>query len=313
MRGKTNLNKGRLEKVIMLYNPTAGSGMFTSHLDDIIRRYEEAGKVVIPIRSFGDITIDDFLAGLNKDTYKEEYSQIIAAGGDGTINFCVNAMMKNNIDLPMAILPSGTANDFAYYFDIPHDIDTMLDIALGGNYSNVDIGVVNGKYFINVAAIGQVVGVSQRTDPTLKNTIGVLAYSLKGLGEATNLKPIPIKITTPEKVYEEKMFFMVVMNGKSAGGFKMVSPNSEINDGLLNVMIFRETPALELPVLFMKILQGTHIGSKHVLNFKTDSLILESEMDVPTDIDGELGAKLPLEFSVLHNKLRIASPYKEEI
>ena len=78
-------------------------------------------------------------------------------------------------------------------------------------------------------------------------------------------------------------------------------------------MIFRETPALELPVLFMKILQGTHIGSKHVLNFKTDSLILESEMDVPTDIDGELGAKLPLEFSVLHNKLRIASPYKEEM
>ena len=67
MRGKTNLNNGRLEKVIMLYNPTAGSGMFTSHLDDIIRRYEEAGKVVIPIRSFGDITIDDFLAGLNKD------------------------------------------------------------------------------------------------------------------------------------------------------------------------------------------------------------------------------------------------------
>ncbi len=60
-----------------------------------------------------------------------QYSRIIAAGGDGTINLCVNAMVRYDIHLPLAILPAGTANDFAYYFELPSDIDYQLDIALG--------------------------------------------------------------------------------------------------------------------------------------------------------------------------------------
>ena len=291
----------------MLYNPTAGNAMFKNNLDRIIERYEEAGIVIIPIRSYGPISLDDYLSTLDKDTYKDEYSQILAAGGDGTINYCVNAMLKNDIDLPITILPAGTANDFAYYFGIPSEIDGMLDIGLSGNYTYADVGVVNGKYFINVAAIGQVVGVSQKTDPTLKNTIGVMAYYLKGLSEIPNLKPIPVRLITPETIYEEEMFFMVVMNGKSAGGFKMVSPESDINDGKLDVMVFREIPPLEMPGFLMKVLQGTHIKSKYVLNFTTDKLLLESDEDLPTDVDGEHAVSLPMRFSVLHNRLRIST------
>ena len=296
-----------MKKAIMLYNPTAGNAMFKNNLDRIIERYEEAGIVIIPIRSYGPISLDDYLSTLDKDTYKDEYSQILAAGGDGTINYCVNAMLKNDIDLPITILPAGTANDFAYYFGIPSEIDGMLDIGLSGNYTYADVGVVNGKYFINVAAIGQVVGVSQKTDPTLKNTIGVMAYYLKGLSEIPNLKPIPVRLITPETIYEEEMFFMVVMNGKSAGGFKMVSPESDINDGKLDVMVFREIPPLEMPGFLMKVLQGTHIKSKYVLNFTTDKLLLESDEDLPTDVDGEHAVSLPMRFSVLHNRLRIST------
>ncbi len=301
------MNDNGFKKVIMLYNPTAGNGLFTNNLDRIIERYEKAGKVVIPIRAFGPIGIDDYLATLNPETYKDEYSQILAAGGDGTINYCVNAMIKNNIDLPITVLPVGTANDFAYYFDIPSDIDGMIDIGLGEHYTYADLGVVNGKYFVNVAAIGQVVGVSQKTDPNLKNTIGVLAYYLKGLSEVTTLKPISVKLSTPESIYEEEMYFMVVMNGKSAGGFKMVSPESDINDGMLDVILFREIPPLDMPGFFMQILQGTHTKSKYVLHFKTDKLTLESEEDLPTDVDGEHGVALPMNFGVLHNKLRIST------
>ncbi len=150
-------------------------------------------------------------------------------------------------------------------------------------------------------------GVSQKTDPNLKNTIGVLAYYLKGLSEVTTLKPISVKLSTPESIYEEEMYFMVVMNGKSAGGFKMVSPESDINDGMLDVILFREIPPLDMPGFFMQILQGTHTKSKYVLHFKTDKLTLESEEDLPTDVDGEHGVALPMNFGVLHNKLRIST------
>lgn len=300
----------RSKKVILFYNPTAGNGLFTNHLDDIIARFQKDNKIVVPIRSFGETDINDFLADLDKRTYKNEYCQILAAGGDGTINYCVNAMLKNDIDLPMGILPAGTANDFAYYFGIPNDIERMIEIAAGSYMVPADVGVVNGRYFINVAAIGQVVDVSQKTDPTLKNTLGVLAYYLTGLSEFPSLKPIKVKLTTKEKTYSEKMYFMVVMNGRSAGGFKNVSPDSDINDGKLDVMLFREIPTLEMPGFFVRVLQGRHMKSNHVLHFQTDELLLESDIDLPTDIDGEHGEKLPLTFSVLHNRLNVMSPLK---
>lgn len=303
------MNDGKItKKVILFYNPTAGNGLFTNHLDDIIARFQKDNKIVVPIRSYGETGIDEFLGELDKETYKEEYCQILAAGGDGSINYCVNAMLKHDIDLPIGILPAGTANDFAYYFGIPNDIEKMIEIAAGSYMVPADVGVVNGRYFINVAAIGQVVDVSQKTDPTLKNTLGVLAYYLTGLSEFPSLKPVKVKLTTKEKTYNEKMYFMVVMNGRSAGGFKNVSPDSDINDGKLDVMLFREIPTLEMPGFFVRVLQGTHMKSNRVLHFQTDELLLESETDLPTDIDGEHGEKLPLSFSVLHNKLRIMSP-----
>jgi len=295
-----------MKKVILFYNPHSGNGMFKNNLDDIIAGFQERDLMVIPLRASGDL-IFDYLAGLDKETYQDEYALIVAAGGDGTLNVCVNAMVRNGIDLPLAVFPAGTANDFASYFEIPTTLDGMMEIALSGNTTRADVGVVNGSYFINVAAIGQVVDVSQKTDPTLKNSIGILAYYLKGLSEVPTLKPIPVTLTTPERVYREKMYFMVVMNGRSAGGFRRISPDSEINDGLLDVLLFRKIPTLEMPSFFMKILQGTHSDSKFVLHLKTAKLLLESPEDLPTDIDGEHGKKLPLDFSMLPGRIRVAT------
>lgn len=297
--------KSRRKKVVLFYNPTSGNGLFTKNLDHIIMRFQQADMQVVPIRGDSTDRIEDFFEALDKNTYKDEYKEVIAAGGDGTINFCVNSMLSSGIDLPLAIFPAGTANDFAYYFEIGDNIDDMIDIAIGNNHTLADVGVVNDRYFVNVAAIGSVVGVSQKTDPALKNTIGVLAYYLKGLSEVTSLKPVGVKLTTPNGEYIEEMFFMVVMNGKSAGGFKRISPESEINDGLLDVVLFRNMPIYEMAPLLIKVISGNHPDSKNVLHFQTSELLIEAECDLPTDIDGEKGEKIPLKFNVLHNKLKI--------
>lgn len=298
-----------MKKVILFYNPNSGNGLFQSNLDNIIEKFQLIECQIIPIRAANGHILENVLENLDKETYKEEYKQIIAAGGDGTINVCVNAMVKNNIDLPLAIMPAGTANDFAYYFGIPSNITKTLEIATGTNFTYSDVGMVNGRCFINVSALGSVVDVSQKTDPTMKNTLGVFSYYLKAISELSNLKSIKVKITTPEKIHEETMYFMVVMNGKSAGGFKNISPNSNINDGLLDVIIFKNMPMRELPQLLFLVLQGNHPESKNVIHFSTSELTIEANEDVPTDIDGEIGEKLPLHFTVLHNKLKILTEY----
>jgi len=293
--------KKPIEKVLFFYNPHAGNGLFKSNLDYVIERCQMKGLCVVPVRAeYGNM-----LSRILSDIDQSEYRQIIAAGGDGTVNICVNAMIENNIRLPLSIFPAGTANDFAHFLELPPGITEMTDIALGEHLTNVDVGMVNNRAFINVAAMGMMVDVSQKTDPNLKNTLGALAYYLTGLTEVANLRPLSIKIKSREVNFEGKMYFMLVMNGASAGGFRRISPDSEIDDGKLNVIVFKKMPITEFGPLIINYLQGNHQRNKNVLHFKTEELWLESDDEFGTDVDGEAGEKMPLHFTVLPNRLQI--------
>lgn len=294
-------DKGSANKILLYYNAYSGSGVFKNNLDHIVDRCQQAGYQVVPVRAAKGIVIDNVLSEIDQN----QFSRIIAAGGDGTMNLCVNAMVKYDIHLPLAILPAGTANDFAYYFELPSDIDYQLDIALGNKTTKADVGVVNDRCFINVAALGALIDVSQKTDPNLKNAIGTLAYYLKAVTEIPQIRALPVKLTTPEQMYEENIYFMVVMNGESAGGFRKLSPESNMNDGKLDVIAFKKMPIVELAPLLFEVVHGRHPNNKHVLYFQTDKLTIESEADISTDIDGEHGEKLPLEFSVLNKRLDV--------
>lgn len=301
------------KKVILFYNPRSGSGIFNANLDAIVERYQAAGYLIVPLRASDGLSLEEFLGSLDKDTYQDEYYQIIAAGGDGSINICVNAMIKAGIDLPLALFPAGTANDFAYYFDINKDIDLMMDVALGGRVMHADVGTINDKYFVNVAALGPAAELSQNTDPELKHKIGMLAYYMQTLKVLPKLKPITVKLETKDATYEEEMYFMVVINGKSAGTMRNLGSASEINDGLLDVYLFRNMNIVQLLPLFIKILKGEHDEDSKVLHFKTDNLRLTSNHHVSTDIDGEHGPTMPLTFGVMPKRLRIFSPLGEAV
>lgn len=288
-------------KVLLYYNAYSGSGMFQNNLDHIIDRCQYHGMQLIPVRAAKGRVIDEVLSQINP----EEFNRIIVAGGDGTTNLCVNAMVRHGIHLPLGLLPSGTANDFAYYFELPSDLYSQMDIALGSKTTQADVGRVNNRCFINVAAMGTMVGVSQKTDPNLKNALGPLAYYLKALTELPQIHPIDVKLITPEETFEEQIYFMVVMNGESAGGFRRLSPQSSINDGKLDVVAFRKMPIVEFGPLLFEVVSGRHPENRNVLCFQVDQLRIESAEDLETDIDGEQGEKLPLEFSVLKKRLDV--------
>ncbi len=288
---------------LLVYNPFSGNGMFASHMDHIMERFQEAGYALVPIRGARSELLEYAFKTMNTS----EFGRIIVAGGDGTINIVVNLMVKYDIHVPLSIFPSGTANDFAYYMELPSGIDEMIDIALGDKFTYADVANCNGRCYVNVAAMGNMVDVSQKTDPNLKNTLGVLAYYMKGASEFTKLRPLPVRLTTPDAVYEEEMYFMLVMNGCSAGGFKHVSPDSDMSDGMLDVLLFRDMAFMEMVPLFFEVLQGHHTDNKNVLHFKTSELLLESDEYIPTDVDGETGEKFPLKFTVLPRRLQVTT------
>jgi len=288
-------------KLLLYYNPYSGSGSIKDNLDHIIDRCQQAGYAVMPLRAEREITIDDVMGKFDEKDFK----RIIVSGGDGTIHKLVNAMMKHDVHVPIGLMPSGTANDFAFYFEIDSDIDAALDVALGNKTTMADVARINDRYFINVCAMGAMVGVSQKTDPQLKNALGPLAYYLKAATELPQVHGIPMKLTTPDQVIDEEFYFLTVMNGESAGGFRKLSPSSSMNDGKLDVVAFKKMPIMEFGPLLFEVVNGRHPQNRNVLYFQTETLDVESPEDILTDVDGEKGEKLPLHFSVVKKHLEV--------
>lgn len=295
-------NRTKPEKVLLFYNPKAGSGLIKNNLDRIIARFQAARQIVVPIRAGDDIDIDEFL----QNTGDENFVKVVVAGGDGTINRVVNAMIRTGCELPLALLPAGTANGFAHALDIPPaNIDRMLDVAVGDNCAVADLGRCNGSYFVNSVAIGAVIDVSQTTEAVMKNALGIFAYYIKAISELHTLRAMDVTITTPDRVLQERIFFMVVLNGKSAAGLRRLGARSDISDGLLDVILFKEVKGSEVPSMALGVIQGKHLDSDNVIYFQTPRLTIESSTPVSTDIDGEKGYPLPLDIESVPGRLAI--------
>ena len=292
-----------MKRVLLIYNPNAGNGVIKAHLDEIIGTFAEVGMLIIPYRLGGALDVDRLFTKLKvQDFYK-----VIAAGGDGTVNLVVNAMVRHNINIPLAIFPTGTANDLAGYLEIPHTIEGMIQTALSDDYISADVGRAGERCFVNVLAIGMLVDISQRTDPVIKNTLGIGAYYLRTLAEVPFARASRLRITSRERTIDTDISIVLVMNGRAAGGFKSVAPFSEIGDGLLDVVVFRKLilPVM-LPVL-LAVMTGQHTGDKRVEYFRTAKLRIEPPKGevINTDLDGERGDPLPLDIEVLPGRLTI--------
>ena len=292
-----------MKRVLLIYNPYAGNGVIKTLLDDIIGRFAEEGLLVVPYRIGGGMDLDRILTELPVG----DYHKIIAAGGDGTVNHVVNEMIRLGIKKPLAIFPTGTANDLAGSLGIPQTIEGMIKTALSENYIKADVGKAGNRYFINVLAIGMLVDVSQRTDPLIKNTLGLGAYYLRSLAEIPFARASRIKITCKERTLDENMSAVLVMNGRAAGGFKEVAPLSDVGDGLLDVLVVRKLILPTMLPALLSVLTGHHTKDKRFEYFRTDRLRIESadESDISTDVDGERGDPLPLDIEVLPGRLLI--------
>lgn len=287
--------------VLLLYNPRSGTRSFATHLDLIIDRFQSKGLHVIPYRMNDMQLLEAYMQTLDFSTFKK----IVISGGDGTVHQVVNLMMKLGIDCPIALFPSGTANDFAQYFEIPRDIEGMIEVALSEETMKCDLGKVNEQYFINVASFGNLVDISQRVNEQFKNVLGVLAYYIKGIEEIPKLRTLHARIEADGVVIDEPIFFVLVMNGKSAGGFRKLAPYSDISDGMMDVLVFKKCPVLELMPLIIQVWNGEHPKSDYIQYMQAKNINVSTPEPITSDLDGETGPELPLRIEVIPGALKV--------
>ncbi|MFA9397491.1 MAG: YegS/Rv2252/BmrU family lipid kinase [Clostridiaceae bacterium] len=289
-----------MDRVKLIYNPYSGENNIIFDLDKVIKVYQKYGYVIDTFRIGFEFSLEEALESLD-----DSYNHIIIAGGDGTVDNVVNKMKLLNIDLPIAILPTGTANDFAKYIGMSEDVEEACEQILSSSVRNVDLGKINEKYFINVASSGLFTDVSQKTDMNLKNTIGKLAYYIKGMEELPNFRKLKVKVDSEEVCFDGDMYLILIFNGQTAGNLKFAY-ESEIEDGLLDVIIIKAGMIKDMISLFFKMLKGNHLSdNKGLLYFKTKEVCIYSNEDIVTDIDGERGPKFPLNIKCEKGGLKI--------
>ncbi len=295
-----------MKKCKLIYNPHSGSKTFKFDLDICFSIFQQAGYEVHIFRSIQNGDIKQHILNMDID-----YDLIVVSGGDGTINIVVNAMIEKKLDIPLGVIPSGTANDFATFLGLKTgDVEEACRIIVTEKSKKIDIGVANGQCFINVCAGGLFTNVSQNVDKDLKSALGSLSYYIKGIEQLANFRKIPFRITTENKVVQEDLYLFLVLNSAGTGGFNHIAPSASITDGMFDFVGIKAKPVIELPILFLKIFNGEFVKDSGVVylkekSFKIECLDTEHSQFQTTTIDGEKGPNMPLDISVLSRRLSI--------
>ena len=298
-----------MKLVKFIYNPYSGQSFVTDFLDDIVRMHQRHGYLVLPYCITFTAQDETFL---NVDCLGSLH-HIMVAGGDGTVNYVVNIMKRLGIDVPLAVLPTGTANDFAIQLGMPLNVLNACRQILSGQEMRVDLGNAGGHYFVNVFSCGLFTDVSQKTPTVLKNALGKLAYYLGGLNELPNFRKLNIKLDGDGGSYEGSSLIFFVFNGQTAGNMRLAY-NADIRDGLLDVIVVKSGNIVNT---FNTVMKFINSGGKSypdgMLHFQCSRLLVESQSDVTTDIDGQPGPRFPFEICCEKGALRVICPADESI
>lgn len=232
----------------------------------------------------GDIT------RLVKEAVAEHCSRIIIGGGDGTVNEAINTLL----DLPfeerpeLAILPLGTANDFATAAGISTSPLKALQLAQAGTVHLVDTVKVDNHAFINVASAGFGARVTATTPVQLKNLLGGGAYTLAGLVQALSFKPYGGNVELPNVDKEKfKIIAAAVCNSKQAGGGQVLAPNAVIDDGLLDLVAFTEFDFSDVGQVIAELTSDEEQQGRWVKRFQVPWVKWQTDESMPLNLDGE--------------------------
>jgi diacylglycerol kinase (ATP) len=289
----------------IIVNPNAGS---VAEVSALRARLEQLpGTAVLPTEDAGHAQ------ELAREAARSGADLVVAAGGDGTLNEVLNGLSEGFGRVRLGLLPLGTGNDFARSINVPADLDGALEILLAGRTRRVDIGHARlrtfSRYFINMAA-GGFSGIVSEKASEAKDRWGPLAYLRAALGTMGELQGFQAVITLrdtpdgPERI-ELETYNAVISNGRFVAAGIPVAPQSELDDGYLDLMLVPSASIPQLAFLASQVLLRRHLESDLALFRKARSIEIESDPPMSFNVDGEVIGDEPAHFEVLPRALEV--------
>ena len=299
MEGKPELISRARERVLVIFNPAARSERAERFRERI--QALDANAVVRPTGGPGDA------AAMAAAAVKEGFRIVVAAGGDGTINEVVNGLAGSGATL--GLLPLGTMNVFAAELGIPGNRPRRCwEIIRAGHVRRIDLARANTHHFVQLAGVGFDAQAVAGVDREAKKNFGPLSYVISAARVAARVPP-ELRIVGDDGT-ERRGSFVLVGNGRYYGGKLAVFKQAVIDDGKLDVLVFKNLGYLDIIRYIQHIFMGTHLALRDVEYFQTVGLQVDplSAEDVPFEADGELVGYAPVRFEVAHRTFKVLAP-----
>jgi diacylglycerol kinase (ATP) len=304
MDSLTNGTDRRLAALIVNTRSRSGERAFFQALD----RLQELGVTLGPTYAVRDpVRLPETVRDILDDA--SEYRVLILGGGDGSVSSVVDFLAHR--DVTLGLLPLGTANDFARTLEIPGDIEQACQTIAHGKVVDVDLGLARDNYYVNVASTGLSVKVTQALSSRLKK-IGALAYPMAAIRAFFEHEPFSARLTFPdgdqEPVEYGRLLHLAVGNGRFYGGGIVVAPEASIDDRRLDVLAIELGRPRTLLGVARYLKSADFIRMEGVHHHRTERVRLETDPELPINIDGEVVTSTPQDFAVDHNALKVIVP-----
>lgn len=301
-------------KYCIIVNPVAGKGAGAKAIPEIESNLKRMGMdydLIITERPGHGIEIAEN-AGSNG------FGMVVAVGGDGTVNEVINGLMgaanSGHLTSNLGVFPVGRGNDFSFGMGIPQDLGSACQLLMTGKPRKIDIGFVkggnypDGRYFGNGVGIGfdTIVGFEAAKLPPFIS--GIPAYLIAALKTIFLFNAPLLRITIDGEILEQPCILVSMMNGKRMGGSFMFAPESEPDDGMLNLCIAHQVTRLQVLGLFPKVMSGTqadHHAIKMPLGQHIHIKALSGSLPVHADGETICEAGQELEVSILKQQLEL--------
>lgn len=273
-----------MKKCVIIYNPISGKEKNKECIEDFYISLKKYGYdlELIYTKKCDDAT--------NIIKNIKDADLVISAGGDGTLNEVIKGNLTREERLLIGLLPLGTTNDVGRMLGYTKDYVKNLDLLLSGSRYQYDIGNINNKPFIYIAALGKLTSVSYDTPSRLKRKYGHLAYILHGIKKVfTKEELYHIKYKTNSKTSEGLYSYVFITNTNTVGGKKNIYKDIKLNDHLLEVAFVKAKNKIELLSVLKYILFANIAACPYIEFYKTSHVDINflDNKDSAWCVDGE--------------------------
>ena len=230
---------------------------------------------------------------------------VIVGGGDGSLSSFVDDFVGT--DVVFALLPLGTANSFARTLGIPLDLDGAIDVIANGEQREIDVGCINGDYFLNAAAMGLAPKVAESVPHGLKKVLGRLGYLVWAGWSAANFRAFRVKLEDGRRTHRMWATEVRIANGRYHGGIELIE-NADLKSGEIVVQVVEGRSIAKLGWSYFASAAKLKTRHQTVREFVSREFKLSTHPRMKVSIDGELGEETPLSISALPDGVIIAAP-----